>query len=257
MEFDKIESEDGEVYLAHKVGECEGVNPVDFYEKFFIESKRLLFKQILKAELKARSMHLDTQAVEKVALKNAIDFWLDKREEILSIQIPETFKKLLSANRKKNQIKLLKGFSLKPLELLACIFYAHNEHGYLLSQYEGEHDPIGTESNKKPKVIYVDKSNVHKVGESELTDGQLKHIVEQKKRTVAKLIEKGRTWHCFFITYSSLRGEESWKDGQAHFHYISDKFGITKEHLIQQIRSRRYNLGNLPHIDLIGYGEDE
>jgi hypothetical protein len=68
---------------------------------------------------------------------------------------------------------------------------------------------------------------------------------------VVKILERDDEWHCFFITYNSLRGDESWKQGQPHFHYISDKFGISKEELIKQLRSRDYKLGNLPHIDFM------
>ncbi len=255
MKFDKIKTEEGGAYLAFSVGECEKVNPIQLYEKYFIKSRHLVLKELLLAEMQLRSMEIDPWTVDKVVLRNAIKFWFDKKTEILSTPIPESFKSLLSTNKKSDQVKLLKGLSFTPGELIACIFYAYNELGFLLSQYEGEHDPIGTETEKKPTLIHLDKGTVKKVGETELSDGQLKQIVEQRKRTVAKLIEKDDSWHCFFITYASIRGDESWKDGQPHFHYISDKFGISKTELIKQIKSRTYQLGNLPHIPLNGYGE--
>ena len=53
--------------------------------------------------------------------------------------------------------------------------------------------------------------------------------------------------------YTNLKGKESWKDGQPHFHYISDKFGIPREKVVEQLKSNNYSLGCLPHIDIIGY----
>jgi hypothetical protein len=71
---------------------------------------------------------------------------------------------------------------------------------------------------------------------------------------VAKIIENDEEWHCFFLTYNSIAGKENWENGQPHFHYVSNLFGIKKEDLIEQIKSKEYKLGNLPHIALKGYG---
>jgi len=231
MKFDKIKTEEGGSYLAFSIGECDNVNPIELYEEYFIKSKLMVLKELLLAEMQIRSVEIDPWTVDKVVLGNAIKFWEDKKKEFSETEISSVFKQLLETNRKKDQVKLLKGFSLTPGELLSCIFYSYEEHGFLLSHIEGDHDPVGTETEKKPTAIHLDNGIVKKVGETDLTDGQLKQIVEQRKRTVAKIIEKDDNWHCFFITFSSIRGEESWKDGQPHFHYILDKFGISKVEL--------------------------
>jgi len=56
-----------------------------------------------------------------------------------------------------------------------------------------------------------------------------------------------------FLTFDSLKGNETWRDGQAHYHYISDKFGIPRQKVVEQLKSGKYRLGTLPHIDLVGY----
>ncbi len=48
-------------------------------------------------------------------------------------------------------------------------------------------------------------------------------------------------------------GKESWKDGQAHFHYISSKFGITREELLSKFESGKYPSSSV-HIDILEYG---
>ena len=190
MKFDKIKTEEGGSYLAFSIGECDRVNPIELYEEYFIKSKHIVLKELLLAEMQIRSIEIDPWTVDKVVLSNAVKFWEDKKKEIFETEISSVFKELITTNRKKDQVKLLKGFSLTPGELLSYIFYSYQEHGFMLSQIEGDHDPIGTETEKKPTAIHLDKGVVKKVGETELTDGQLKQIVEQRKRTVAKIIEK-------------------------------------------------------------------
>ncbi len=67
---------------------------------------------------------------------------------------------------------------------------------------------------------------------------------------IAKFIEIVNEWHCFFTNYKSLKGKEiSYKGGQPNYHYISDKWGLTKEQVIEQLSSRKYKLPSMPHID--------
>lgn len=95
---------------------------------------------------------------------------------------------------------------------------------------------------------------IQKFGKTELTDGQLKQALEQRSVKIAKILEKDGEWHCFFITYNSIRGKENWRNSKPHFHYISNYFGISKKAVVEQIKSKKYKLGNLPHIALDDYG---
>lgn len=54
---------------------------------------------------------------------------------------------------------------------------------------------------------------------------------------------------------SQTTGKESCKDGQPHYHYISDKFGMPRDKVLAELKSRDYSLGLLPHIDLLDYGD--
>lgn len=59
----------------------------------------------------------------------------------------------------------------------------------------------------------------------------------------------------FFATYKSFRGEETWLgEKQPHYHYISSGFGIERKEVVKQLKSKKYKLGNLPHIKLEEYG---
>lgn len=253
MKAEKFEVDDDSSYISISIGEADKVDPIRFYEDYFKKSRYILYRETILNGMKATSTYISMEDVEAVAFRNAESDWQRNKQETLDMPIPDEFKKLLKSKRKKEQIQLLKNFRFKPAELLAYTFYAFQKEGYLLTQIVGEHDPMGTNPSDKPKMIHVEGDKVTSVGKTSLTDGQLKHIVNHQKKTIARILEKGDEWHCFFTTYGSLRGDESWKNGQPHFHYISDKFGISREVLIEQLRSREYKLGNLPHIDLLDF----
>lgn len=182
-----------------------------------------------------------------------VRFW-KKYKEIKKTKIPNSLKQLFNANKKKDQVKLLKGFSITSDILIAFLFYAWEEKGYSFSQYKGEHERKGLDKSELPNIIHVKGDKVERVGDSELTDGQLKQAIQQRTVVIAKFIDKGDDWHCLFATYNSLKGEENWQNGQPHFHYISSKFGIPRDKVIESLKSRHYKLGSLPHINLTNYG---
>jgi len=257
MKFDRIDAGEGESYLAFNMGEIEYANPLDFFEEYYLKSKAILFTDIIEREAYTQNIKLEQGDTIKFAYKKANEWWQDHLLKINQIQIPTQIKLLLNTTKKKEQQKLLKNFHFTAFDLLAFVFYAYQNEGYTFSQYEGEHDPIGTEPEKKPAFIHLDGDKVNKAGKTEYTDGQLKQIVKQRKKTIGKILDRGDEWHCFFVTYGSLRGDEKWKEGQPHFHYISDKFGLTREHVVTQLKSRKYNLGNLPHIEFNDDFEEE
>jgi hypothetical protein len=186
-------------------------------------------------------------------MKEAIKNFDEKFTELSKIKIPENFISVLTAGSKKEQVKLLKGQSITPDQLLAFLFRAHTEFGFSFSQYIGEHNHKGLDVSQMPIVVEIKDNEVRKVGKTTLSDGQLKHAVDQRKVIVSKFLDNGKEWHCLFLTYDSIKGKETWKNGQPHYHYISDKFGIPREKVVEQLKSNNYSLGSLPHIDLLDY----
>lgn len=116
-----------------------------------------------------------------------------------------------------------------------------------------ENLPKGLEGKKLPKLFHLkEDGTIEKVGETELTDGELKRIIEQRTVIVSHFFELDDIWHCFFVTYNSLSGRENHKDGQPHFHYMSSGFGISKEDFIESMRTGNYRATSV-HFDLLDY----
>lgn len=172
--------------------------------------KQMILNGVPKEELRGEK---ELSEKSKELFKNAVDFWVELKKGFQRIKIPENLVELLKTDRKKDQQKLLKGLVLTPEILMSFIFKAYQRFGFTLSQYSKE--GLGT-----------------------------------IKMPLAKIIDHGKHWHCFFRMSDDLTEEETSTD----LHYLSSAFGIDRAEVVKQIKSREYKLGDLPHINLKHYG---
>ncbi|MDO5447960.1 MAG: hypothetical protein Q4F34_09300, partial [Prevotellaceae bacterium] len=71
----------------------------------------------------------------------------------------------------------------------------------------------------------------------EMSDGEKRALLEQRKVIQARIYHKDDHWHCFYFTFKGLAGLEGGVMGaKPHFHYLSDKSGIIWEELIKRIK---------------------
>lgn len=227
----------------------EFVNPIDYYKDSIIKLGLTMQRDMLILQ----KMPFPPELIEKRIHKKALELWDKRYQEIMSAEVPTNLYAVLISTTKKEQVKLLKGVQIDPDQLLAFLFKAWQDYGFKFSQYTTEHLPTGTDKKGLPIIINIEGGDVKKIGKTKFTDGQLKQVVEHRQGIVAKFLDINASWHCLFTTFNSLKGVESWKGGQPHFHYISDKFGLSRDQVINELKNRNYKLGSLPHIDLLKY----
>jgi hypothetical protein len=248
-----IPDENGKGFTFASVYEdIEFADPIKYFSDRCIESKTKFFDKVL---VLTCTPDFDKDSMRKVAHRNATEFWEERLKEIMAAEVPECLFALLKTTSKTEQVKLLRGLKLTPESLMGFIFRAFTDHGFTYSQYHCKQYPKGTSKADLPKLATLDRETgkVTKVGETSLTDGQIKQAIEQRRVVSVKFLDRGAEWHCFFITYRSIGGEESWKNGQPHFHYISDKFGISRDEAVKQFKGDRYPITSV-HIELLDYG---
>jgi len=246
----KIKDENGTgEYSFFTSPDIEYVDPIEYYSSNFIQVNFLMMRDLILLN----KVPFPIDVMEKVIYKQAVKDWIEKYNDILSTPVPENFLNLFSSKSKTEQVKLLKNSSITPEQMISLLFIAKKDFGYSFSQYTAEYAQKGLDRRKMPKVVEIKKGVVHKVGPTTLSDAQLKQAIDHRKITVAKFLDKKKEWHCLFLNFDSIKGKESWKGGQPHYHYISDKFGLSRDMVLHQLKSERYNLNSLPHIDLIGY----
>lgn len=137
----------------------------------------------------------------------------------------------------KEQIKLLKGVVLTPSDLLWLNKEAQ-DMGYMLDIYHEEKYP--KKFNEKTHPMFFCRNNddsIEKIGTTDMTEGEMRALLEQRKVIQARIYHKDNIWHCFYFTYKGLAGEESGIMGsKPHYHYLSNKSGIIWDDLLKRIK---------------------
>jgi hypothetical protein len=230
-------------------GDFEYVNPIEKVREMSYNHTNLLNRTLILLNKPPFPISL----LDNWFLEKAEEAWQEKYNDISNTEYSENLNKILESTKKQEQVNLLKGVTVSVYGLTAFIFKAFSKHGYTFSQYRSDHHHNGVIESELPTSIRVDKGKVEYSGTTNLTDGQLKQVVEHRKVIIAKILDKGDSWHCFFTTFQSLKGEENWQNGTPHYHYILNTFGLTRAQVLAELQSKNYKLNNLPHIELTDY----
>lgn len=133
--------------------------------------------------------------------------------------------------------RLRRDISLDAAELLWLNKEAQ-DLGYLLDVYHEEVCPVKFNEKRKPLLFNQnDDGSIDKVGSTDMTDGEMRALLEQRKVVHARIYHRNSQWHCFYYTYKGLAGEENGVMGsKPHYHYLSDKSGIAMDELLKRIK---------------------
>lgn len=138
---------------------------------------------------------------------------------------------------KRQQEKLLKDISLTGDDIV-CIMDKAQQLGYLLDIYKFEVLPDRYKEKKKPLCFHLrDDNTIEVIGETDMTEGEMKALLKERKIIIVRLFHNDEHWHCFYHTLRGIAGEEPGILGsKPHWHYISDKFGFTRDELVERFR---------------------
>lgn len=209
--------------------------PLDYYMYSFALARGNLYNRVI--DIKGRPKWADEVLVNRVALKQTQDMIAD----MLRNTLPDCRLQQILARAewtKKQQIKLWKNVELRSIDLLWFNWLAQ-QMGYLLDVYHIETIPEVYKQKQSPLVFREeDNGEVEKIGETNMSDGEMKALLRQRRVQTIRVYHKNDVWHCFYGTYKGINGEESGSHGsQPHLHYISDKWGMSREELNRKIQT--------------------
>lgn len=254
FEYKDPTAENGK-YMIFEMGNAQNVNPIEFYRDAYIQTQITMYWAIspnLKKEFAKRSLVLSKLELDTLFKKRSISDWEEFYAEKSKTKISANYLNLLKTSKKAEQQKLLKEQTISTYELFAFIIHAYKEFGLRFSQYIFNHTQKGIDSTELTDFTHLkEDGTIVTSRESEFSDGQLKQAIKHRVVMIAKFIGDDKNWHCFFTNYKSLKGKEkAYKNGQAHFHYISNKWGLSKEKVIHELSKRKYKLPSIPHLDI-------
>lgn len=147
---------------------------------------------------------------------------------------------------KHQQKKLWEGVVLSATDIWWLNWLAQ-EIGYLLDVFHIEIIPRVFQYKKLPMCFTQENDgSFRKIGTTDLSEGEMRGILEQRKVLQMRVYHRESTWHCFYFTHRGLAGKEPGTYGSVpHYHYISDKFGIPLVNL-----KKRFSEGKMPSSEI-------
>lgn len=249
IHINKIPHDQNGEYTTYESSDFEFSDPIQYFKEIHVTIDFDFARKYLQNLFPTFPKNL----IEYESRIQALKEWEKKYKEYLSIEIPKNFFDLLNADSKKKQLHLLKGQSITSDQLTAFIIRAFKDSGFTLSQYSAVHYPDEVNAEDLPLLTEINGDSVVKIGSTDLSNDQLKHIVKFRNVIISKILDRKLNWHCFFLTFKSIFGGENWNNSTPHLHYISDKFGLSRERVVKELKNKNYKLGNLPHINFIRY----
>lgn len=233
--------------IANQMEDVENVSYRETMVKFHASSIAPAIKVMLEKD-KNFNLPCNDEIINQVALMFAKKSYNELSKESVDSKLKNIFQKELN---KKEQIRLLKGVQLTEPQLSSLFNFAEIS-GYKFSHYKWQGDPKNIKEEKLPSFMHLkDDGSVEYVGDTTLTEGQMRTIINQADVLIVRIFDNGIHWHCFLQTYKGLKGMESGVQGsRPHLHYLSDSFGISKDDLVKMIKMGKYP--NTPvHIPLL------
>lgn len=233
--------------IANQMEDVENVSYRETMVKFHASSIAPAIKVMLEKD-KNFNFPCNDEILNQVALMFAKKSYNELSKESVDSKLKNIFQKELN---KKEQIRLLKGVQLTEPQLSSLFNFAE-ECGYRFSHYKWQGNPQSVKDEKLPSFMHMkDGGSIEYIGETTLTEGQMRTIINQADELIVRIFDNGSHWHCFLQTYKGLKGMESGVQGsRPHLHYLSDSFGISKADLVKMIKIGRYP--NTPvHIPLL------
>lgn len=232
--------------IANEMDDVENVDVRAFFKIYYVRSVLPAYIRLIEKTRFFCPKSWYSQVIEEA---NAI---VEERLKVLDgIELPHQLTKLLESNLfKKEQTKLLKGVSVSA-DQLGGLFVQAGSLGYKFSNYRFKGIPKEYSEKDLPTFIYLkDDGNLDTYGSTSLSEGQLKDLVIRSKFIVARILDDGKKWHCFYQTKSGVQGKEPGKLGaHPHIHYISDSFGVSRDDFIKALKGGRVPSSEV-HIQL-------
>lgn len=240
MAHSKIYDGTSKHVIANIMDDIENVDAREYFVAFHAKSIYPVIEELVNRSKSLDEINKDPRTIELASIKCA----KEQIATMASLELPESIKTLFQKElSKKEQISLLKGTSIRT-EQLGTIFIYANDMGYKFSNYRFSGTPIKYVGADLPSFIHLkDDSAIEHYGETSLTDGQMKEIVSISQFVLARILNNGKHWHCFYQTRKGLLGQEPGTYGHmSHIHYISDSFGISLDDLVKGFKG-----GICPH----------
>lgn len=247
------DDETGDSLRVTKSLDCEYVSPQSYLFSVGFNNEILTLMDISIGLIKAGKvdpiiLDSNTTRMFETFKKSAIEKCKKYQQLIYSVELPESLFDIFKSEKKKKHEKAFRNVHLTMDKLLCFYFKAFDLYNCTYSKYLFINKIDEEVENKMPKMALINNdSTIKKYGKSELSDGQIRHHIQQQKCMRVDILDNGYKWYCFYWTWNAISGKESSKHFEEHIHYIDYTWELSREYVLGQLNSKRYSLSGI-HI---------
>ena len=173
-------------------------------------------------------------AAHEFGLKN----WKRMADEIKNRGISSGIKRLLAAKDKSEATRVCSEIEISHSDFSDFIVLSRAEK-FKHSLRTFEIIPEDLKGKKLPKLVHLKKTGeLHIEGDTELTEGQLKHLIQNRKNMHVHIFDLDKVWHCFYFTFGDLKGNH-WTS--QHLHYFSHLWTYSREKIYENLSQKRHS----------------
>ncbi|MEO8174242.1 MAG: hypothetical protein ABI581_14205 [Sediminibacterium sp.] len=236
--------------------DCEYANPIEWFRDAIVAVTGQNTFNLLMLSLQSKEPPVipagwkPIDYLREVAEYDAKKTWNKELEQIKATRVPDSLLETLITKTKREQQKALKDLIVSGGELTAFYCRAFARFGFLFSNYTFEFLPNGIDEMQMPGLIYIEEDkSVTVIGNTPYSEKQLKQTIDHRRRRIVRMLDKENEWHCIFYDYRSMNGEETENQGP-HVHYVSDRWGLTREQVLESLSRKQYTVPSL-HIGFL------
>lgn len=200
--------------------------------------------------LKSAAMAIDKNSKyleDKFFMDQAKRWWAEQKREHRKAGVCDVIKKIMVLEKIKEVERFVDEAVITQKEFVDSMFCLRH-HGYLYKFEKNEIIPSDLEGKRLPRFAHVQNGKVDSAeGEHDLTDGQIKHLIQNRKVMHIHSLEKDDRWYCFYFAFSDVQGAH-WKTG--HLHYSRNSWYKDLNGLVDELKLKRHSARSV-HIKFI------
>lgn len=172
--------------------------------------------------------------------KKAQEIWKARKAEWIAKGVDPTISALMAAKNFDEAERISRSKTIFQNSFSGSVFCLRSAENFQYTVHTHQIPPSNLANKNKPSFLHVENGKILAVGgKHELSDGELKKLITDRKIMHIHDFQKDAEWHLFFFTYRDVKGEH-WETG--HIHYCSSKWQTSKTQVLGELAKKNHSI---------------
>lgn len=166
--------------------------------------------------------------------------WQKQSTEWLAKGIDSTIAALMNAKSFDEAERVARNHAISHDSFSGSIYCLSAREKFHYTKHTHQILPENLVKKNKPTFLYIEDKKIMAVkGNHELSDGELKKLITDRKVMCIHDFQKEDEWHLFYFTYRDIKGEH-WKT--EHIHYCSSYWQKSKKEALEELSKKTHRI---------------